>query len=120
LNILVRNLNRAVTKTELFKLFQPFGEIKSVSLVMDEATSKSKGFGFVEITDDSKAEAAIKALNGKLIQGQKIRVKKTDQREMARPRHPEAGGKRIVDKLKSGMRGAASQRTDRSGRRDKH
>ena len=117
MNILVRNLHREVTKTELFKLFQPFGKIKSVSLVMDEATGKSKGFGFVEIVEDSEAEAAIRAMNGKLIQGQKIRVKTTDDPEIARTKDLEAGRKRIVDKVKSSKRVATSQRADRSSRR---
>lgn len=44
---------------------------------MDSVTGKSKGFGFVDMPEDSEAAAAIKALDGKLIHGEKIRVKKT-------------------------------------------
>lgn len=77
MNILIRNMTKTVTEGELFKLFQPFGEIKSYNIVTDQATGQSKGFGFVEMPDRDEASAAIKALNGKLLRGQKIRVKTT-------------------------------------------
>ncbi len=86
MNILVRNLPRGMSERDILKMFQPFGSIQSVSLVIDDATGKSKGFGFVEMPDDAAA-AAIKALNGKLIGGEKIRVKTSNQPEKARPKH---------------------------------
>lgn len=79
MNILIRNLTKAVTERELLLLFQPFGEIKSHNIVLDQATGHSKGFGFVEMPDKAEATAAIKALNGKLVRGQKIRVKTTSR-----------------------------------------
>jgi RNA recognition motif-containing protein len=77
LNILVRNLSRGVTEKDLFQLFLPFGRIKSLNIVTDQSTGQSKGFGFVDMPEDSEAGAAIKALDGKRVRGQKVRVKKT-------------------------------------------
>ena len=75
MNILVRNLPRGLTGEDLLQLFQPFGEIKSYTVVTDEGSGSSKGFGFVDMPDNSEAVSAIKALNGKVINGLKIRVK---------------------------------------------
>jgi RNA recognition motif-containing protein len=79
MNILVRNLNREVTEKELMQLFLPFGKIKALNIVADGETGISKGFGFVDMPDDIEAAAAIKALNGRLIRGEKARVKITDR-----------------------------------------
>jgi len=84
-NILVRNLSREVTEGELRQLFQQFGSIRSLNIVMDKATGKSKGFGFVEMPDRKEADAAIKALNGRHIHGEKVRVKTT----VAKPPKPQ-------------------------------
>ena len=79
MNILVRNLSKTVTEKELMQLFLPFGKIKSLNVVIDQLTNKSKGFGFVDMAEESAGAAAIKALDGKLIHGQKVRVKTTNQ-----------------------------------------
>ncbi len=70
-----RNLSRSTTKDNLVKLFQEFGDLNSLSLVMDKETNKSKGFGFAEMPDKKEAQKAIKQLNGKIVDGEKIRVK---------------------------------------------
>ncbi len=85
LNILVRNLSREVNEKELFQLFQSFGRIKSHNIVMDVSTGKSKGFGFVDMPEDVEAVAAIKALDGKLVQGLRIRVKKAVKQNYSLP-----------------------------------
>jgi RNA recognition motif-containing protein len=77
MNILIRNLSRKITESDLREMFSPFGEISSLNLVMDEKTNLSKGFGFVEMDDPKEAKSAIQALNGKKIDGEKIRVKMT-------------------------------------------
>jgi RNA recognition motif-containing protein len=77
MKILVRNLSRAVTEQELFAMFEPFGTIEACDLVMDQKSGKSKGFGFIEMPSDQEANVAITKLNGKLIRGVKVRVKKT-------------------------------------------
>lgn len=78
MKILVRNLPRELTETELNTLFSEYGRLQSCNLVVDSATGQSKGFGFVEMPLVNEAKAAITALNGKEIFGIKIRVKKAD------------------------------------------
>ncbi len=77
MNILVRNLSRKTTESDLMKLFSPYGSVKGLNIVMDNETGKSKGFGFVEMEDLKEGKAAIQALNGKEVDGEKIRVKTT-------------------------------------------
>jgi len=66
LKILVRNLFRELTEKELLQLFLPFGKIKSLNIVMDKLTGKSKGFGFVDMPEALEAAAAIKLLTERL------------------------------------------------------
>ncbi|MPW43476.1 RNA-binding protein [Acinetobacter guerrae] len=75
MKILVRNLDRSVSQQELLELFQPFGQVESCILVMDAATGKSKGFGFVEMPHAREAIKAIKGLNTFKVKGHGIRVK---------------------------------------------
>ena len=75
MKILVRNLERSVTEQELLELFQPFGQVESCVLVLDPATGKSKGFGFVEMPHAREAIKAIKGLNSLKVKGAGIRVK---------------------------------------------
>jgi len=72
---MIRNLSRSTTKDKLVKLFQEFGDLNSLNLVMDQETKKSKGFGFAEMPDKKEAQKAIKKLNGMILDGEKIRVK---------------------------------------------
>ena len=65
MKIYVGNLSPDSTEQNLRDLVTPFGKPDSVSLVMDKATGKAKGFGFVEFAKDSEANAAIAGLNGK-------------------------------------------------------
>jgi len=77
MNILIRKISRKTTEGDLQKLFSQYGTVTSLNIVMDEKTGNSKGFGFVEMEDLTEAKAAIQALNGKLLDGEKIRVKTT-------------------------------------------
>jgi len=79
MNILVRNLSRETTEDELWRLFLPFGKVRSLTLVMDPLTGKSKGFGFVDMPKEIEAMAAIGKLNGSEVRGEKIRVKVTSR-----------------------------------------
>jgi RNA recognition motif-containing protein len=76
MKLLVRNLPRSLSENELKALFEAFGDVQSCDLVMDNVTGESKGFGFVEMPKVGHVKAAIQALNGKEIEGNKIRVKK--------------------------------------------
>jgi RNA recognition motif-containing protein len=78
MKILIRNLPRTFTEIGLKELFEAHGDVQSCSLVLDKASGDSKGFGFVEIAKVGDAKAAIQALNGKPINGNKIRVKKAE------------------------------------------
>lgn len=75
MNILVRNLSRKTTEEELRTLFEPYGEIRNLTLVYDAKTGKSKGFGFVEMPDSREGLRAIKKLNHENVGGNRIRVK---------------------------------------------
>lgn len=74
MNIYVGNLSYTLTEDGLKAMFVEFGEVESAKIIMDRFTGKSRGFGFVEMPDNSEADQAIKALNGKFIEGQNIKV----------------------------------------------
>ena len=78
MNIYIGNLSPNVTRDELQTLFEGYGEVESVKIIMDRFTGKSKGFGFVEMPSNSEADKAIKALNGNLVGGQNIKVNPAD------------------------------------------
>ena len=88
MNIFVGNLSRTVTEAELRAAFHPFGEIASVSIVKDQSSGVSKGFGFVEMPKQEEAEAAIKSLNGKELGGKSLTVNQARPRTQRR----EGGG----------------------------
>src|SRR4051794_19406052 len=70
----VGNLGYGVTDSDLSKLFEPHGAVQSAQIIMDRDTGRSKGFGFVEMTNDQEATAAIAALNGKDSEGRPMTV----------------------------------------------
>ncbi len=74
MNIFVGNLSRQVAEADLKKLFEPFGEITSVNVIKDKFSGESRGFGFVEMAKKEEAEAAMKELNGKEVEGQQLIV----------------------------------------------
>lgn len=78
MKLLIRNLPRTTTETELRAMFAEHGSVQSCSLVMDKDTNSSKGFGFVEMPKAGEAKAAIKTLNGLEMDGNRIRVKKAE------------------------------------------
>jgi len=78
MKLLVRNLARSTTESELLAMFEAIGQVQSCSLVLDKVTGGSKGFAFVEMPKQGDAKAAIKSLNGQNIGGNAIRVKKAD------------------------------------------
>ena len=75
MKILVRNLDRNVTDAEILDLFKAYGKVESCVVVKDEATGKSKGFGFVEMPNPREAIKAIKGLNTLKVKSAGIRVK---------------------------------------------
>ena len=75
--LLVRNLPRSATETQLHELFSGYGKVQYCVVVTDKASGESKGFGFVEMPKPGEAKAAVKNLNGRELDGNKIRVKRT-------------------------------------------
>lgn len=84
MNIYVGNLPYSVTDDDLRAAFANFGEVASAKIIMDRYSGRSKGFGFVEMDDDSAAEEAIKSLDDSDMQGRKLRVNQAKPR----PDHP--------------------------------
>ena len=76
----VGNLSYEVTDADLTTMFQAHGTVQSAQVIMDRDTGRSKGFGFVEMTNDQEAQAAITALNGQDSGGRALTVNE------ARPR----------------------------------
>ncbi len=83
--IYVGNLNYATTESTLRNIFSQYGTIVSAVIIKDRFTEQSKGFGFVEMADEQSAAAAIAALNGKEIDGRRVRVNEAEEKP-ARPR----------------------------------
>lgn len=82
--LFVGNLGFSVTDSELEQMFLPHGAVQSVQVIMDRETGRSKGFGFVEMTSDQEAQAAIAALNGKDSNGRALTVNEAKPREADR------------------------------------
>ncbi len=80
MNIFVAKLNYRTTKEGLQSAFEQFGEVSSAKIIMDRDTGRSKGYGFVEMSDDDAANAAIAALNESDLDGQNIVVKQSEDR----------------------------------------
>lgn len=93
MNIYVGNLAYSVTEEELREAFGAYGEISSCSLISDKFTGQSKGFGFVEMPNNSEADAAIKALNETPLKGRNIKVNQAKPRG-ERPSRGGGGGQR--------------------------
>ncbi len=77
--IYVGNLSFVTTEETLTSVFSKFAEVASAQIIVDKDTSQSKGFGFVEV-DDESAGKAIAALNGKELDGRKIRVNYAEEK----------------------------------------
>jgi len=86
-NIFVGNLDFGATEANVRSWFEEYGAVERVSIVTDRDTGRSRGFGFVEMTNADEADRAINALNGASVNGRALNVNEARPRE-ARP----AGG----------------------------
>ena len=90
MRIYVGNLPYNVDESELKEMFSSYGQVTSATLVMDKFSGQSKGFGFVEMPNNSEADAAIKGLNESSVKGRNIKVnqaKPRGERPQRRPRY---------------------------------
>ena len=86
MNIYVSNLSFNVQDEDLKEFFAPYGEVTSAKVINDKETGQSRGFGFVEMSDDAAAKKAIAELDQATVEGRSIRVSE------ARPKENRSGG----------------------------
>src|SRR5215475_4523083 len=103
-NIFVGNLSFNTGEDELRQLFEPYGQVDRVSILTDRETGRSRGFGFVEMSNAEEGDKAIANLNGAQIGGRTVNVNE------ARPKPERSGG---------GGGGGRGGRGDRGGRRER-
>jgi len=87
MNIYVGNLSYEVTEEDLKEAFKVFGEVETVKVLKDNDTGRSKGFGFVSMSNNADAQSAINGLNDKELKGRTLKV------NTARPRTENRGGR---------------------------
>jgi cold-inducible RNA-binding protein len=87
-NIFVGNLNFNTSEEQLREMFATYGQVERVSILTDRDTGRSRGFGFVEMTNEAEAEKAIAALNGANLDGRTLNVNE------ARPKTDRVAGGR--------------------------
>ncbi|NQU13207.1 MAG: RNA-binding protein [Desulfobacteraceae bacterium] len=80
MNIYVGNLSYEATENDLRTAFEAFGQVISVNIITDRYSGRSRGFGFVEMSDEAEAQSAIEGLNEKPLKDRSVKVNK------ARPR----------------------------------
>ena len=89
MNIYIANIPFKAKDNDLRELFEQYGEVQSAKIIMDKVTQRSRGFGFVEMSDDAEAREAIESLNGADFMGKTLVVNE------ARPRtdNPDGGSR---------------------------
>ncbi len=86
--LFVGNLSYAATEADLRDTFAQAGEVSSAKIILDRDTGRSRGFAFIEMTDDNAAAEAIKLFNGRELQGRALTVREAEER----PRTGGGGG----------------------------
>ena len=104
MKLFVAGLPFDVDDQELKEMFEVYGSVTSAKVINDRETGKSRGFGFVEFSDKTHAEAAIKALDGGSLEGRQLTVKQAEDR-------PQGGG---------GFRGGNNSREGDGFNRDRN
>lgn len=87
MKIYVGNLPYSVRDSELEEMFTTFGEVTSATVIIERETNRSKGFGFVEMENNTEATAAINEMNNREINGRGLKVSEAKPRE-DKPRRP--------------------------------
>lgn len=81
MNIFISGLTDAITDGDLHDLFEEYGEVTSAKVIMDRETKKSRGFGFVEMSDDAAAKKAVFELDRAEYDGKIINIKEARPKE---------------------------------------
>ena len=91
MNIYVSNLSFNVQDEDLREFFAPYGEVSSAKVINDRETGKSRGFGFVEMSDEAATKKAIAELDGSTVDNRTIKVMEAKPKE-DRPARSNSGG----------------------------
>lgn len=97
MNIYLGNVDFKVSENQLSDLFAEYGEVKSVKIITDKLTGRSKGFAFIEMPNDAEAKEAISNLNGYSLNNREISVSVARPREEKKPFRSDYGGNRGGD-----------------------
>ncbi|NHQ60549.1 RNA-binding protein [Chlorobium sp. BLA1] len=81
MNIYIGNLAYTTSEDDLRDAFSQFGQVESASIIIDKFSGRSKGFGFVDMPNDSEAREAIESLNEKDLNGRTVKVNEAKPRE---------------------------------------
>ena len=92
MNIFVGSLPFSLEEAKLKELFEEFGEVTSAKIISDKYSGRSKGFGFVDMSDDEQAKKAIEGLNNTEVEGRSIVVNEAEERKPDSRRSNFGGG----------------------------
>jgi len=92
MNIFVGSLPFSLGEADLKQLFEAYGEVNSVKIIIDRESGRSKGFGFIEMADDEAAQQAISGLNGSEVKGRSIAVSQAEEKKPGGDRRSSGGG----------------------------
>lgn len=84
MQIYVGNMNYGMSEENLKDVFAAYGEVVSTKIIIDRDTGRSKGFGFVEMSTEDEARAAIAELDGKEVSGRNLRVSEAQRKSQGR------------------------------------
>jgi len=87
MKIYAGNLLYTMSEDELQRMFEEYGEVVSVKVITDKFSGRSKGFGFVEMPNDTEAEEAIKQLNGRELKGRAMSVNQSIEKKEGEQRN---------------------------------
>lgn len=113
MNIYVGNLPYSVKSEELRDAFEPYGTITAAEVIFDRRTKRSRGYGFVEMSDDEAGRRAIAALNGSDFQGRELRVDESQPRDQ-KPERSEHSGDTDRDRGERRPRQPQAPRADKA------
>ena len=116
MKIFVGNLPGETTEDDLRQAFESFGQVRSVTIVMDTGEGKSRGFGFVIMSSANEAKNAIEKMNGKDLRGRKIYVEKSRTNAKARASRRKRSGSGTGGRAGGGRRGNSGGRRGRRHR----